>query len=127
MKNALLALAIAIVLVLAPAHANSLAIQPVPDRAAERELVLERLVAAETQLQSWNVAAARTLLGRLVTDLAQDTTPFNKAVRAKAESIVQKLDVNDVRNAEASLTALIKAVRDGVMPAFADLGDTATI
>lgn len=126
MKNALVA-ALVTCLSLAPAHAGNLAIQPVPDRASERELVLERLTDAQAQLESWNVPAARARLDRLASDLAADTTPFNKAVRTRTQDIVAKLDASDLRAAEAKLSSLVKAVRDGVMPTFADLGDTATL
>lgn len=126
MKTALVAALVAF-LSLSPAHAGSLAIQPVPDRASERELVLERLTDAQAQLESWNVPGARARLDRLATDLSNDTTPFNKAVRTRTQEIVAKLDASDLRTAESKLSSLVKAVRDGVMPTFADLGDTATL
>lgn len=120
MKYVMLALIVSLVL-FTPARA---ALQP-PDRPLDREAVLEKLVDAENTFHSWNIAGTKSRLDQLVTDLAHDTTPFNQAVRARATEIVKLIDASHLRDAETKLAALVKAVRDGVMPSFGDLGDTA--
>lgn len=130
MKNAMLLVLVSLVLASGAAHAQApfgLSVQPVPDRKPDRELLLERLVDAQTTFHSWNIAGAKARLSRLVADLAHDTTPFNQAVKKRASEIVSAIDASHLRDADNKLAALIKAVRDGVMPAFADLGDTAVM
>ena len=103
------------------------AIRPLPERNLSREQILERLVDAETTLHSWNIAGAKTRLNTLVTELATDNTPFNSAVKKKASEIVADIDGSKLRDADTHLGVLIKAVRDGVMPAFADQDDNAAL
>lgn len=94
----------------APAHAIGI------ERGTPRETILERLVDAEKTLASWNIAGAKARLEKLNDTLATDVSPFNQAVKKKSELIVGHLAAGRLRDAEDTLTKLVIAVRDGVMP-----------
>ena len=123
MYNALLFVAI-MLSTLAPSYA---AIMPLPERNLSHEAILERLVDAQNTLKSWNIAGTKTRLEKLATELAGDTDAFNMAVRKKTQEIIGQIDSSHLRDVETKLDTLVQNVRDGVMPSFADLGDSAAM